>query len=78
MDDLLLDENDLLFYVCKLKNLLLQKHKLGDVVAQRGRGPGFETGIFHNDPNALRDHCVLCNNVKHRVQRGLLYLSSSS
>ena len=23
-----------------------------------GRGPGFESGIFHNDPDALQDHYV--------------------
>ena len=22
-----------------------------------GRGPGFEFGISHNDPDALQDHC---------------------
>ena len=22
-----------------------------------GRGPGFESGIYHNDPDALQDHC---------------------
>ena len=22
-------------------------------------GPGFESGISHNDPGALRDHCVI-------------------
>ena len=43
---------------------------LGDVVAHLemcwliasapdfwGRGPGFESGISHNDPDALQDHC---------------------
>ena len=25
----------------------------------RGRGPGFESGISHNDPGALKDHCVI-------------------
>ena len=24
-----------------------------------GRGPGFESGISHNDPGALQDHCVI-------------------
>ena len=24
-----------------------------------GRGPGFESGISHNDPDALPDHCVI-------------------
>ena len=24
-----------------------------------GRGPGFESGIYHNDPDALQDHCVI-------------------
>ena len=24
-----------------------------------GRGPGFESGISHNDPDALQDHCVI-------------------
>ena len=24
-----------------------------------GRGPGFESGIFHNDTDALQDHCVI-------------------
>ena len=23
------------------------------------RGPGFESGISHNDPGALQDHCVI-------------------
>ena len=23
-----------------------------------GRGPGLESGISHNDPDALQDHCV--------------------
>ena len=26
-----------------------------------GRGPGFEFRISHNNPDALQDHCVLCN-----------------
>ena len=25
----------------------------------RGRGPEFESGISHNDPDALQDHCVI-------------------
>ena len=24
-----------------------------------GRGPGFASGIFHDDPDALQDHCVI-------------------
>ena len=24
-----------------------------------GRGSGFESGISHNDPDALQDHCVI-------------------
>ena len=24
-----------------------------------GRGPGFKSGISHNDPDALQDHCVI-------------------
>ena len=24
-----------------------------------GRGPGFESGIYHNDPDALKDHCEI-------------------
>ena len=24
-----------------------------------GRGPGFESVISHNDPDALQDHCVI-------------------
>ena len=24
-----------------------------------GRGPRFESGISHNDPDALQDHCVI-------------------
>ena len=38
----------------------------GDVVAHwysapdfRGRGPRFESGISHNDPDALQDHCEI-------------------
>ena len=38
----------------------------GDVVAHWysapdfwGRGPGFESGISHNYPYALQDHCVI-------------------
>ena len=25
----------------------------------RDRGPGFESGISHNDPDAQQDHCVI-------------------
>ena len=37
---------------------------IGDVVAHCaldfwGRGPGFETGSFQNDPDAMQDHCVV-------------------
>ena len=44
---------------------------IGDVVALEmlwlicsaldfwGRGPGFEFGVSHNDPDALQDHCVV-------------------
>ena len=35
-----------------------------------GRGPGFESGISHNDPAALQDHCVMCNTVNFRIERG--------
>ena len=31
-----------------------------------GRGPGFESGISHNDPGALQDHCA----VNLRVEGG--------
>ena len=24
-----------------------------------GRGSGFESGVSHNDPGALQDHCVI-------------------
>ena len=42
----------------------------GDVVAEWligsapdiwGRGPGFKSGISHNDPDALQDHCEKCS-----------------
>ena len=33
-----------------------------------GRGPGFESGIYHNDHDALQDHCVLLLNL--RVEGG--------
>ena len=39
-----------------------------------GRGPGFESGISHNDPDALQDHCVLCSNVKTQVSEGNLHM----
>ena len=32
----------------------------GSLVAHQtsgGRGPGLESGIYHNDPDALQDHC---------------------
>ena len=29
----------------------------------RGRGPGFESGISHNDPGSLQDHSVVCKTV---------------
>ena len=37
---------------------------IGDVVAHCaldfwGRGPGFETGSFQNDPDAMQDHGVV-------------------
>ena len=32
-----------------------------------GRGPGFESGISHNDPDALQDHCDKVENL--RVER---------
>ena len=28
-----------------------------------GRGPGFESGIYHNDPDALQDHCVILSKI---------------
>ena len=31
-----------------------------------GRGPGFEFGIFHNDSDALQDHCVKVDNLRQR------------
>ena len=33
-----------------------------------GRGPRFESGISHNDPGALQDHCVILQNL--RVEKG--------
>ena len=32
-----------------------------------GRGPGIESGISHNDPDALHDHCDKVENL--RVER---------
>ena len=32
-----------------------------------GRGPGFKSGISHNDPDALKDHCDKVENL--RVER---------
>ena len=32
-----------------------------------GRGPGFESGSSHNDPDALQDHCDKVENL--RVER---------
>ena len=29
-----------------------------------GRGPGFESGISHNDPDALQDHCDQVENLR--------------
>ena len=29
-----------------------------------GRGPGIEFGIFHNDSDALQDHCVKVDNLR--------------
>ena len=34
----------------------------------RGQRSGFESGISHNDPDALKDHCVI-GNVKLREGR---------
>ena len=31
-----------------------------------GKSPGFESGITHNDPDALQDHCVIRKNVEGR------------
>ena len=28
-----------------------------------GRGPGLESGISHNDPEALQDHCEQCRKI---------------
>ena len=33
----------------------------------RGRVPGFESGISHNDPDGLQDHCDTVENL--RVER---------
>ena len=34
------------------------------------RGSGFDSGISHYDPEALQDHCVLCNTAENlRVER---------
>ena len=33
-----------------------------------GRGPGFESGIYHNDPDALQDHCEIMQKISG--QRG--------
>ena len=40
----------------------------------RERGPGFASGISHNDPDALQDHCETVENlrvdkVKKRIHR---------
>ena len=32
---------------------------------QKTQKSAFESGIFPNDPDALQDHCVLCNNVEN-------------
>ena len=29
-----------------------------------GRGPGFESGISHNNPDALQDHCDKVKNLR--------------
>ena len=42
---------------------------IGSTPAFWGRGPGFELGIFHHDPDALQDHFYLEN---LRVERGTL------
>ena len=34
-----------------------------------GRGSGFESGISHNDPDALQDHCVKCRKSQGTVER---------
>ena len=39
-----------------------------------GRCPGFESGIFHNDPDALQDHCAIMK--KTQVREGNLPLRS--
>ena len=39
------------FWICD--GSLIQRTRL------LGRGPGFESGIFRNDPNALLDHCEI-------------------
>ena len=31
-----------------------------------GRGTGFESGISHNDPDALQDHCEKCRKSQGR------------
>ena len=45
---------------------------VGSLVAQQtsgaGRGSRFESGISHNNPGALQDHCVILQNL--RVEKG--------
>ena len=48
----------------KQKNLCtamghVEKRGGGAHALATGGGPGFESGIFHNDPDALQDHCVI-------------------
>ena len=52
---------------------------IGDVVAHCaldfwGRGPGFETGSFQNDPDAMQDHCVIHLCRKSQAREGNLPL----
>ena len=35
----------------------MNKHIEKQTTQYWGRGPGFESGISHNDPDELQDHC---------------------
>ena len=34
------------------------------------RGPGFESGVYHNDPDALQDHCENLREERETYPRG--------
>ena len=38
------------------------------------RGPGFESGIYHNDPDALQDYCEIMYCRKSQGREGNLPL----